>query len=61
MEPARNPDGAAAQLHKNSNCSHSGVSSALKLLTALFIGGASSCTALLSCHKVDGGSDTSDT
>ncbi|CAE7582366.1 inlA, partial [Symbiodinium sp. KB8] len=33
-----------------------GVSSALKLLTALFIGGASSCTALLSCRQVDGGS-----
>ncbi|CAE7702076.1 inlA [Symbiodinium microadriaticum] len=34
-----------------------GVSSALKLLTALFIGGASSCTALLSCHKYDGGGE----
>ena len=48
------------QLHKHSNCSspNSGVSSALKLLTALFIGGASSCTALLSCRQVDGGSHT---
>ncbi|CAE7633397.1 inlA [Symbiodinium sp. CCMP2456] len=34
-----------------------GVSSALKLLTALFIGGASSCTALLSCRQVDGGGE----